>query len=132
MALVDRQGKMQLVDTREVTVRESDGLVDTHIVVQEGDTLIFEADGTIWAGVWLTGSNGPQGWNNVDNDPKFPLPGSHPYCLLGVLDTGPFFIGSYARLDHTAFQGELHLEINDDAHGNGSGAFEVRIQHYRG
>jgi hypothetical protein len=55
--------------------------------VEKGDTLIFQAWGQIWAGVWFTGNNGPNGWNNLDNDPKFPLPGTHPYCLLGKLDT---------------------------------------------
>ena len=74
---------LKLVDSKMVEVREADADVDTHMVVQEGDTLIFHASGQIWAGVWLTGNNGPKGWNNIDNDPKFPLPASHPYALLG-------------------------------------------------
>src|SRR5438309_1575425 len=93
--LVEMQQKLQLVENVEVTVREGDAMVRTGITVRQGDTLIFTAYGQIWAGVWLTGTNGPNGWNGIDGDPKFPLPGTHPFCLLGVLSRGPFYVGSY-------------------------------------
>jgi hypothetical protein len=130
-SLAEIQRNLTLVTSKSVTVKESDSLVDTHIQVNKGDTLLFHASGQIWAGVWFTGNNGPDGWNNVDNDLKFPLPGSHPYCLLGVLDTGPFFVGSTHRIDSAGDQGELFLEINDDVHGNGNGAFTCLVQQYR-
>ncbi|HEV2580959.1 MAG TPA: hypothetical protein VGT44_08910 [Ktedonobacteraceae bacterium] len=122
---------LTLIDSRQVEVRESDYDVDTHIQVRKGDTLMFNAWGQIWAGVWLTGMNGPNGWNNLDPDPKFPLPGTHPYSLLGKLDNGYFFVGGYDRIDQTADQGELFLRINDDKPANGSGAFECLVQVYR-
>jgi hypothetical protein len=122
---------LQLVGSRQVQVNERDWDVDTHLTVRAGDTVIFHAWGQIWAGVWFTGNNGPRGWNNIDNDPKFPLPGSHPYCLLAKLDTGYFYIGDYSRLDHATDQGELFLRINDDVPGNGSGAFQCLVQVYR-
>jgi hypothetical protein len=120
-----------LVEGRQVTVREGDGPVNTGMQVTQGDTLIFNASGSIWAGVWWTGENGPDGWNNRDGNPKFRLPGAHPYQLLGLLDNGYFEIGGEHRLDETANQGLLRLEINDDVHGNGTGAFQCTIQHYR-
>jgi hypothetical protein len=120
-----------LVASRTVEVRESDYDVDTSINVQRGDTLIFHAQGLIWAGVWFTGLNGPNGWPNIDPDPKFRLPSNHPYCLLGKLDTGYFFVGEYQRKDNLDDQGELFLRINDDLPGNGSGAFTCLIQLYR-
>ena len=122
---------LQLIESREVEVRESDWDVNTSLQVQKGDTLIFQAWGQIWAGVWFTGNNGPNGWNNIDNDLKFPLPASHPYCLVGKLDTGYFFVGSYSRLDHTSDQGTLFLRVNDDLPGNGNGAFQCLVQVYR-
>jgi hypothetical protein len=131
MSLVKLQSNLNLVVSREVLIRESDYRVDTHIQVNRGDTLMFHAWGQIWAGVWFTGTNGPDGWTNLDPDPKFPLPGTHPYCLLGVLDNGPFFVGSDHRIDQADDQGELFLEINDDVHGNGSGAFTCLVQQYR-
>jgi len=120
-----------LVQSRQVQVNEGDGPVNTHMQVQLGDTLIFYAWGSIWAGVWWTGTNGPRGWDWLDNNNKFKLPGSHPYCLLGLLDTGYFYIGDHVRLDETADQGTLFLEINDDVHGNGNGAFQCQVQQYR-
>ncbi|SRR6266536_2562210 len=120
-----------LVEGRQIQVNEGDYDVDTHMQVTSGDTIIFSAWGEIWAGVWFTGMNGPRGWDWTDPSPKFPLPGSHPFCLLGKLDTGYFYIGSYARLDETGDQGQLYLRINDDVPGNGSGAFQVAVQQYR-
>jgi hypothetical protein len=120
-----------LKQSRVVQVAEGDSTVDTHMQVQRGDTLIFHAWGSIWAGVWFTGTNGPRGWNWIDHDPKFPLKSSHPFCLFGRLDNGPFYIGDDMRLDETADQGTLLLEINDDVHGNGSGAFHCLVQQYR-
>jgi hypothetical protein len=120
-----------LVEGRRVQVNEGDGPVNTGMQVRAGDTLIFNASGSIWAGVWFTGENGPQGWDWRDSNPKFLLPGAHPFMLLGLLDNGYFEIGRSMRLDETANQGLLRLEINDDVHGNGSGAFQCTIQHYR-
>jgi hypothetical protein len=122
---------LKLVASRHVEVREGDSDVDTHLQVHRGDTLMFHATGSIWAGVWFTGLNGPKGWNNIDHDPKFPLPNTHPFCLLGKLDTGYFYVGDYARLDHLDDQGELYLRINDDVPGNGTGAFSCTVQVYR-
>ena len=83
----------QLHASRRIQVNEGDSDVDTSIDVRAGDTLIFQAWGSIWAGVWFTGNNGPRGWSNRDNDRKFPLPGAHPFQLLGKLDTGYFEVG---------------------------------------
>jgi hypothetical protein len=121
----------QLQASRRIQVNEGDADVDTAIDVQQGDTLIFHAWGSIWAGVWFTGNNGPRGWNWRDNDPKFPLPGAHPFQLLGKLDTGYFEVGSYARLDQTPNAGHLFLRINDDTPGNGNGAFQCQVMTYR-
>jgi hypothetical protein len=120
-----------LVAQKQIQIREGDNDVDTAIQVKAGDTLIFHAWGAIWAGVWFTGLNGPNGWNNRDYDPKFPLPGAHPFQLLGKLDAGYFEVGSVRRMDQTPNQGSLFLGINDDVHGNGSGAFQCIVQTYR-
>jgi hypothetical protein len=122
---------LQLVGSRRVQVNESDGDVNTHLQVKHGDTLIFHADGQIWAGVWFTGNNGPRGWPNLDNNTKFKLPGSHPYCLLGKLDNGYFYVGDTTRIDNAMDQGSLFLRINDDLPGNGNGAFSCLVQVYR-
>lgn len=121
---------LKLVASKQITVNEKDWDVDTHVQVRKGDTLVIQAWGEIWSGVWFTGNNGPGGWNSIDNDMKFPLPGSHPYCLLGKLDTY-FYVGPSYRLDNATDAGELFLRINDDVPGNGNGAFQCLIQQYR-
>ena len=113
------------------SVRESDLDVDTNIDVLITDRLVINASGKIWAGVVATGENGPQGWNNIDPDPKFPLPGTHPYSLLGKVGTKYFFIGDGSQVDHPINNGRLFLRTNDDSPGNGSGAFTVSIQVWR-
>ena len=124
------------------------------ILLRNGDVYeISEITGTIWAGVKLTGRNGPDGWaNRVDYDTKFPLHGgmdpvnAHPYCLLGKL-RNYFFIGSRGRgkvrfiypqlaglMPNVGTPNEgfpLHLRINDDRPGNGNGRFSCRIRVWR-
>jgi endonuclease/exonuclease/phosphatase family metal-dependent hydrolase len=119
---------------REIIVRESDGDVDTGIDVGPGDEYAFEAWGSIWAGVAFTGRNGPQGWNYIDHDPKFPLhegDNAHPFSLLGRFAGLPYFYigGGRARERYLDPQvRRLLLRINDDQPGNGSGEFYCRVQ----
>lgn len=114
-----------------INVSEGDRDVDTQMDIQYGDRLVFSANGEIWAGVWWTGLNGPQGWDNISYDRKFPLPGTHPYSLLGRLDGRLFYIGTGFDRYYRGRNSRLFLRINDDAPGNGSGAFFCNIQVYR-
>jgi hypothetical protein len=128
-----------------VSVPESADLVDSGVVLVPGDTVTFTATGQIWAGVILTGNNGPQGWTDYDGcQAKFPLYCAPPYGLIGYLayDGGYFYIGSgggaaqppYPTLSPAGAPGplisapsQLLLRTNDDAPGNGSGAYSVNI-----
>ena len=122
---------------RVVKVSEAWGDVYTGIILDHGDVYEFsEISGSIWSGVIATGRNGPNGWNNVDYDTKFPLHGgidpvnAHPYCLLGKLNNY-FFIGSSGRgKERFLYQKSLplYLRINDDVPGNGDGQFSCRIK----
>ena len=120
-----------LVVDKTVTVHESDFDVDTGVDVRTGDRLVVSASGQIWAGVAFTGNNGPQGWNNFDCAPKFPLPCSHPYSLLGKLNGNYFYIGSGIDQVNNAGTSRLSLRINDDLPGNGNGSFTAHIQVFR-
>src|SRR5574341_1764246 len=133
---VPRDTQYELAVDREIVVRESDGDVDTEIDINSGDRVVFDAQGEIWAGVWPPSNNGPEGWWNIDTDRKFPLPGWHPYGLLGKLGVRYFPIGRhYGYPHHTpTYDGEtprLYLRINDDLPGNGSGQFTCHIQVWR-
>jgi hypothetical protein len=86
--------------------------VDTGLDIEPGDVLEISATGKIWAGQCATGDNGPKGWDNITNEPKFPLTGVPPYSLLGEIRSpvGPnnytermrpyFYIGEKTTYPH--------------------------------
>ena len=116
-----------------INVREADALVDANVEVQNGDEVDISASGSIWAGVWLTGGNGPDGWVGWSANNDSPLPGVAPFSLLGHTSVdGYFFAGRYRRWTYqnsTLGSGRTRLkfEINDNWHGNGNGSFQVHI-----
>jgi hypothetical protein len=87
---------------RTVSQREADGLTDTRIQVQTNDRVVINAFGQIWAGYWLTGTNGPQGWSSIAMGADYPMPGAHQFSLLGRLGDYYFEIGQYFE---TVWQG---------------------------
>ena len=106
--------------------------------LQPGDDFELQGTGAIWAGVWFTGTNGPEGWTNrIETNPSSPMssrPQAHPFALLGRFGTEPYFyVGT--GLPRRAFRGTapatLFLRINDNAPANGSGAFRCRVQVWR-
>jgi hypothetical protein len=128
---------MAVVVDKYLNVREGDALVDAGVDVRNGDWLDISVTGTIWAGVWFTGRNGPNGWFGYTANNDSPLPGVRPFSLLGhTAEDGYFLIGSSLRRTYqnaTLGPGQTRLafEINDDRHGNGDGSFQVRLQLWR-
>jgi hypothetical protein len=122
---------MELINEQNVEVREADYDVDTGLELQYRDRFTIAANGAIWAGVWLTGQNGPRGWNNIDLDPKFPLQASHPFALIGRLDGKYTYIGDGVDRFYFGRGSRLSLRTNDDLPGNGSGAFHALVQQWR-
>ncbi len=53
---------MPVIVDKWITVLESDHDVDTNILLRNNDWIDISASGSIWAGVWFTGENGPRGW----------------------------------------------------------------------
>jgi hypothetical protein len=131
-----RPGMQQVLD-QDIQVLEALADVDTGIELRPGDEIAFEAWDTIWAGVWATGRNGPAGWSNVDQNPKFPLhdgPDAHPFALIGRYEgLGYFYIGT--GQDRAPYPGgavrRLFLRVHDDMPANGNGAFTCRVQVWR-
>ena len=114
------------VINQTVIVRESDSTVDS-LVLMPGDQVTISASGEIWSGVAFTGTNGPDGWDSTDCEPKFPLPCVHPFSLL-YRTNGPYVEGgSWSEFTYTGSAAMLTLRINDDAPGNGSGSFTVTV-----
>jgi hypothetical protein len=127
----------ELVAQREYTVGECDANVATGLVLRDGDLVEIWADGTIWAGVWFTGRNGPAGWAWGPSD-KFPNTTARPYSLIGFLSGQTFEIGDAStryfkdEVSPGPHESELFLRINDDVPCNGNGAFRVFVNVYRG
>jgi hypothetical protein len=130
-------------DEYSINVNESDAEIDTHIPILTYDRVTIKATGTIWAGVVFAGRNGPGGWNGIDNSHKFPLPGSHPFCLLYKLvpqgqdsnsvewnELGPHAGSppeSVLQFMWPLSATTLFFRINDDRPGNGNGFFTCSI-----
>ena len=110
-------------------VSESATSVDTGIDVGPGQWLAMSGFDEIWAGIWFTGNNGPQGWNTIENNSSFPLPGSRPFSLIGRLNGLNFYIGtSNATAQNFSTPQRLTLRTNDNVPGNGSGAFSSKSE----
>ena len=128
---------MSLIVDKWVTVGEWSTDVDTNVLLKNGDWIDITAQGTIWAGVWFTGNNTARGWDGWTAGGDKPLPGSPPFCLLGrTSEDGYFYVGDGLRRTYqnsSLGPGEtrFYLGINDDRHGNGSGAFNVHILVWR-
>jgi hypothetical protein len=111
--------------------------IATGIILRPGDEFALTGTGSIWAGVFFTGLNGPEGWNTIENNQNFPLHGTanaRPFSLIGRFSNeGYFYIGN--GLGRRAFRGnanrELLLRINDNTPSNGSGAFRCLIEVWR-
>lgn len=126
------------VFNERITVPESKSDVDTGFSLKAGDEVEMTATGEIWAGVPGTFNNGPQGWNNIDMDPKFPLRderAGHPYCLIGKFGNNGdyFYVGeSFTRQPYPfSTTKRLFLRTNDDTPHNGNGEFKCRVKVWR-
>lgn len=112
--------------------------VDTGITLQPGDDFELQGTGVIWAGVWFTGTNGPEGWTDrLETNPSSPMhsgPQAHPFALIGRFGTEPYFFigtGLLRRVYGRSAASKLFLRINDNAPANGSGAFRCRVVVWR-
>lgn len=137
----------RLIADTTVTVPEStgccnDGWRSTGLRVEREDRLQITGFGTIWAGVWFTGQNGPDGWYGTSAGPAYPLPGANQYGLIANLGDGAngpkFHVGSgidaVPSIRWPAYGWpwfHLNLRTNDDVPGNGSGAFTAHVRLWR-
>ena len=112
---------------REATVPESSAGVTTSTYLTPGRSLYINGSGSIWAGVWLTGTNGPEGWSNLA-EPGYPQPAARRYSLLARVGTGSWtYVGTGANITNNGSSTQaLQFRVNDNAPGNGSGSFTAK------
>jgi hypothetical protein len=116
----------------DIQVYESNYDVNTGIDVAPGETVRVRCEGTIWAGVLLTGRNGPDGWVGYHAGSDYPLPNAWSYSLLGKLNNRYYYNGSSHDQVQYSATSRLYLRINDNVPGNGNGYFSCDVEVYAG
>ncbi|HEY2168859.1 MAG TPA: cellulase family glycosylhydrolase [Candidatus Angelobacter sp.] len=129
------QPSISVLADQTIDVPEKSSGVDTGIDIMPGQFFEFQASGSLWAGILLTGENGPAGWNTIDhNNQKLPLHSglnAYPFSLIGRFGSvgDYFYIGK--GMSRTKFTGSstqrIFLRTNDDSPGNGHGSFSCRV-----
>ncbi len=118
------QHPIEVIDTRSWNARVTECSggtrpVATGIDVLPGDDFSFTAVGSIWAGVFATGCNGPAGWGGQANN-SAPLPGQSQFALIGKLgNSGWHILGGQRSFPNVSWTGSLELGTNDDIPCNG-------------
>ena len=116
------------------SVPENVHYVDTGIDLQPGDGVEIDGSGTINSGVIFSGDNGPDGWGPGRFGAGTPAPNAPVYSLVaqvgGTLAGPAFYVGPHFE-GRNLGTGRLLLRINDEAPGNGRGAFTAQVRVYR-
>lgn len=102
--------------------------VDTGIIIEDGQRLVFSARGGVCSGIatTLTGSNGPSGWAGWKAGVDAPLPDAPPFSLLGKLDGAYFLISTGRTMLYRGNRSSLLLRVND-WRSIGHGTFFVNL-----
>jgi hypothetical protein len=113
---------------RTITVVADSTAVDTGVDVRAGQTVYFEASGTVQ---WGPGSrDDPAGAKNAAYNANRPMPGRPPAALIGAIgrdSTDYFFIGDDRGPMRMRSAGRLILRINDDYVKDNRGSFRVTV-----
>lgn len=120
------------VDDLSVPESAGGGVVSEWIAYGESLTVSPYPD-QIWAGVWFTGWNGPEGWTSTSAPSSYPAPGVPEYSLVGRLGNGGYgYVGASQRTYTNTTPGFLQrvrFRVNDNTPGNGDGAFRVFLRY---
>lgn len=106
--------------------------IDTGIDVSSGDRVVFWGGGSIWAGFWFIGWNGPDGFSEAARDSKYPVttyddPQARPFSLVGSFGGSERFQIGGGVTKSPSGRRRIYLRTNDDTPGNGRGAFDCTI-----
>jgi hypothetical protein len=127
-------GDQQGCPIDDLSVPESAGGGVVTEWIAYGQTLTVEPYGDqIWAGVWFTGTNGPEGWTSTNAPSYYPAPGVPEYSLVARLGNGAYeYVGASTHRYTNTTSGYLQrvrFKVNDNTPGNGSGAFKVFLRY---
>jgi hypothetical protein len=112
---------------RSVVVSANVAWNDAGIDVRSGQTIYFDASGTVTWGP--SRRDGPGGEDDSPSNPGRPLPNRPAAALVGRVGTGNdvFFIGEDRAAIRVRNSGRLYLGINDDVLTDNRGNFRVTV-----
>jgi hypothetical protein len=125
--IVDR-GRPRGLRERQVAVLANIPWNDTGVDVRAGQTVYFEASGSVRWG--RDRRDGPRGESGSPSNPGRPLPNRPAAALIGRIGNVPsdsFFIGDDAGPIRMRANGRLYLGINDDFLADNTGSFRVVV-----
>lgn len=115
--------------------------LNTGIGIQPGDRIAATPGGSIWAGVFATGCNGPDGWNNLANDSNFPAPNLRVFALIARVGTSGWNAvpsSGWSVVAPNDWNGVLEMATNDndpasgdDCRSQGNTGYTVLIRRTR-
>lgn len=130
----------QRVEATNVVVPESSGGVPVYMEFAPGDEARIACSGSVWAGVWFTGNNGPDGWANAAPS-NFPMPGNsggRSFAAIARFKPTTWYYSPTAwqhagtsSAHRAPFDSRMDLRVNDNAPGNGSGAFTCNVSRWQ-
>ena len=100
----------------------------TGITVREGDMVSFTATGQIRLSSDANDVATPSGARSGRQAPNAPAPGVLAGALLGRVGNSTFGIGEQTQPLRMPASGELLLGVNDDAHADNRGQFNVDVK----
>ena len=112
---------------RSVVVSANVPWNDAGIDVRPGQTIYFEATGTVTWGA--NRRDGPAGERGSPSNPNRPMPNRPAAALIGKVGAGDdvFFIGDDSAAMRVRNGGRLYLGINDDVLNDNRGNFRVTV-----
>jgi Ca2+-binding EF-hand superfamily protein len=112
---------------RSITVDSARGWVDTGIDVQSGDTLGFDADGSVTLSTNASDIADPSGSRTGRRAASAPLTDQPAGMLIARIgDAAPLAVGGRQPIAANA-SGRLYLSVNDDHFDDNRGAFRVIV-----
>ena len=110
-----------------IRVEGSQPWTDTGIAVRAGDTITFDAQGTVRISNNRNDIAGVGGTLSGRRESNAPMPNQVAGALIGRIGNSPaFFIGN-RRSVRAPFNGRLYLGVNDDYLDDNSGDFQVTV-----
>ena len=116
------------VGNRMVQVNSTQRWTDTGLDVRAGNTIRFQADGTIQLSDNPSDTAGPAGAHSGRRAPNAPvLQAPAGGLIVRIGNSEPIFVGANGTIGRAPANGRLYLGVNDDHLPDNSGQYRVTV-----